>query len=82
LERFAVLEQLLIGLVQIGVFAFVLPGEEAFFPDVGRALATALLGGASLEGEPFAGGVLLGRGGVADQAAQVDEVLLGGGALF
>jgi len=34
LERLAVLEQLLIGLVEIGVRAFVLPGEEALLPDI------------------------------------------------
>ncbi len=82
LQGLAVLEQLLIGFVEVGVFAFVLPGEVVFFPDVGPALAAASLGRAGFEGEGLAGGVFFGGGGVADEAAEVDEVLLAGGAFF
>ena len=59
------------------MLALVLPGEEALLPDVGPALAAGRLLGARLEGEPVARGVGLGRRRVAEQAAEVDEVLLG-----
>ena len=59
------------------LFALVLPGEEALLPGVGPALA-----GAGLKGEMLAGGVGPGGGVVADEVAEVDEVLLSGGALF
>lgn len=39
-------------------------------------------GGAGFEGEEFAFVVDLGGGGMADEAAEVEEVLLGGGAFF
>jgi hypothetical protein len=64
------------------VFAFVFPGEAALIPDVGPALAAGLFVGAALEGEALAGGVVFGGGGVAEQAAEVKEVLLGGRAFF
>ncbi len=61
--------------------ALVLPGEGAALPDVGPALPAAVFGGARLEGEAGALGVHLRRGGVAHQAAEIDEVLLGCSAL-
>lgn len=82
LQRLAVLEQLLIGAVQVGVLALVLPGEVALLPDVGPALTAALFGGAGFEGEPRAVGVGLGRRRVVEEPADVDEVFLGGGAFF
>jgi hypothetical protein len=44
-------QQLRIGLVEVGVRALVLPGEEALLPDIRTALAAALLAGAGLEGQ-------------------------------
>ena len=44
--------------------------------------AAALLAGTGLEGEALAVRVALGGRGVAGQAAQIDKVLLSGGALF
>jgi hypothetical protein len=57
-------------------------GEIAALPDIGPALAALLLVGAGLEGEALTGGIGLGGHGVAEQAAKVDEVLLGGAALL
>jgi hypothetical protein len=45
-------------------------------------LPAAGLGGAGLEAEALAGGIVLGRGGMPDEGAEVEEVLLGGGPLF
>jgi hypothetical protein len=73
---------LLVSLVQVGVFAFVLPAEAAALEDVGEALLAVQPGRAILEGESGAGGVGLSRRLVADQTAQVDEVLAVGSALF
>ena len=74
------LQELLVGGVEVLVLALVLPAEEAALPDVGPAVAAAALRGAPLEGEPLAVGVGLGGLGVAEQFAEVEEVLLGGGA--
>jgi len=63
-------------------WAFVFDGEVAAFPDVGVVVVTALFRGAHLEAEAFAGRVRLDRGRVADQVAEVDEMLLGGGLLL
>jgi hypothetical protein len=76
LQALAVLQQLLVGFGEVGVFALVLPGEKAALPDIGPALAAALLVGAGLEGVARAARVVLHGGGVADQAAQVDKMLL------
>ena len=43
-------EKLLIRLTQAAAFALVFPGELAFHPDIGPALAAAGLVGAALEG--------------------------------
>ena len=51
LQDFAVLEELLVGGVEVLVLALVLPGEEALLPDVGPALAAALLARPILEGK-------------------------------
>ncbi len=82
LERLAVLEELVVGLAKVRVPALVLPGEGPTLPDVGPALAALLLGGALLEGEPLARGIRVGGRGMADEAAEIDEVLLRGGALL
>ena len=48
-ERLAVLQQLAVGFVQVGMLALVLPGEVTAVPDVRKAFAAAGLGGAGLE---------------------------------
>ncbi len=42
-QRFAVAEQLLVGFVEIFLFAFVFPGEAALFPHVGKAAFVQLV---------------------------------------
>ena len=76
LERLAVLQQLVIGCLQVLVLALVLPGEVAALPHVGEAVATAGLLRALLKGVPVAGRVGLVRRHHAEHAAKVDEVLL------
>jgi len=76
-QRFTVLEQLLVSLIEVFVLAFVLPAKVALLPHIGPTLPAALLGGARLKGEGLAGGIRLGRRVVADQVAEVNEVLLG-----
>src|SRR5690606_25789277 len=77
-----ILLELLVGFVQVGVFAFVFPGEIATLPHVGPALPATELVGTGFEGEARAAGIVLGGCGMADQAAKVDEMFLGSGALF
>jgi hypothetical protein len=83
-----VLVELAIGLVQalVLVLPLVLPGEAALLPDVYEAAfaLAALAGGGDdlhglLEGVFLAGGIGLRGRGDADEAAQVDEVLVAGG---
>ena len=81
LQGLAVLEELLVGRVEVLVLALVLPGEVAPLPDVGPAVAAAVLRRALLEGERLPGGVDRRGLRVADELAQVEEVLLGGGPL-
>src|SRR5439155_5398036 len=89
-EGVAVLVELAVGLVEglVLVLALVFPGEVAAFPDVNEAvLALGAFGGGGgdldgfFEGVVGAGGVGGGGGGLVEQAAEVDEVFVGGGAL-
>ena len=50
LEVLAVVQELLVGGLQVLVLALVLPGEVAALPDVGEAVPAAGLGDALLEG--------------------------------
>ena len=84
LQRVAVTLELEVGGLEVLALALVLPGEEAALPDVGEAVAAAQLLRALLERVPGAVGVGVGGGGLAQDAAQVDEVglrrrALGGG---
>jgi hypothetical protein len=63
-------------LAEVALPLLVLPGEEPLLPDVRPALAAAGLGRALLEGEMVANGIVLGRRRVAEQAAEVKEMLL------
>ena len=82
LERQRVLPQLLEGGVEVGAPSLVLPGEVVALPDVRPAVAARVLARAPLEAVRRAGRVGLDRRRLAQQPAQVDEVLLRGRALL
>jgi len=81
LQVLAVLLYLPVGGREVLVLAFVLPREVAAHPDVGPTARAARLAGAFLEGVVGAVGVGGRRGGLAEDGAEVEEVLLGGAAL-
>ena len=77
LERLAIGQELAVGGVEVLVLPLVLPAEAALLPDVGPAvLATDLLD-ATLEAERLPSRVRLCRRILAEQLAEVEEVLLG-----
>ena len=76
LQRQHVLPQLSECRVQVGVLALVLPGEVVALPHVGPTAAARVLARAALEAIMLAGGVVFGWRRLAEQPAQVDEVLL------
>ena len=82
LERQRVLPELLEGGVEIGAPSLVFPGEVVALPDVRPVVAARVLARASLEAVPLAGRIGLDRRRLAQQPAQVDEVLLRGRALL
>ena len=82
LQGEGVLPELVEGAVEVGEPALVLPGEAMPFPHVGPAVATGLLSGALLEAVDLAGRVGLGWRRLSQGSAQVDEVLLRGGAFL
>lgn len=68
------------GGLEVAVLGFVFPGETFAAPDVGPAVAAGGLGGAFFEG--VVGAVRVGvGGGLVEQVAEVDEVLVAGGTL-
>ena len=81
LEGEGVLAQLVEGGVEVLVLALVLPGEAVSFPDVGPAAAAGVLARAALEAVALSARIVFGRGWLVQEPAEVDEVLLGGGAL-
>ena len=76
LQRFPVLQQLAVGLLHAAARPFVLDGEVAAIPDIGPALAAALLGRAGLEGEELVLGVKRRWRLMLHQRAQIEKVLL------
>ena len=82
LQRQRVLPELVEGRVEVRAPALVLPGEAVALPHVGPAIAAAVLARAALEAVALARGVRLGRRRLAQQPAEVDEVLLRRGALL
>ena len=68
--------------IEVRVLPLVLPGEAMALPHVRPALAAGVLQRAALEAVVVPLGVRLRRGRLAEQAAQVDEVLLRRGALL
>ena len=81
-ERVAVQEKLVIGVVQILVLALVFPAEEILFPDIGEAIAAAVFFRALFKAKGFARGIGLGGRGMPEHPAQVEEMLLRGGAFL
>jgi len=82
LQHIAVAQELVKGGIEILVLALILPTEEAALPDIGETVAPAMLGGTLLEAERLAGGVGRGGRGMVEDAAEVEKVLLRGGALL
>jgi hypothetical protein len=80
-ESVGVLLQLGIGLDQVAAAAFVFPGEAVPLPHVGKAGRVADLPGRLLEGVFGAVRVDVARLIDPEQAAQVEKMLLRGGAL-
>lgn len=70
-ERVAVEEELIICVVQILMLALVFPAEEILFPDIGEAIAAAVLFRALFKAEVFARGIGFGGRGVPEHPAQV-----------
>ena len=82
LERQGVLPELVERCVKVRPLALVLPSEVVALPDVRPAVAAGVPARPALEAVRVPRRVGLGRGRLAEQAAQVDEVLLGRGALL
>ena len=82
LERQGVLPELVERRVEIRPLALVFPREVVALPDVGPAVAAGVPARSSLEAVRVPGRVGLGWRRLAEQATQVDEVLLGRGAFF
>src|SRR5260221_6429209 len=82
IEVVTVLEQLLVGICEARVAALVLPGEVPLEPDISESLTTTSLLDTALKGEECAIGVRLGRCGMPEHPAQIQEVLLGGCAFL
>jgi hypothetical protein len=81
-KSFAVLEKLRVSGVEVLVAALVFEGEEAAFPDIGVAVTAVELCRAFLKAEGFPRGIGFGRRGMGDEAAEIQKMLLGGGALL
>ena len=77
-----VLAELVEGRVEVRVPALVLPGEAVALPYVRPAVAAGVLARPALEAVALADRVGLRRGRLAEQPAQIDEMLLRGGALL
>ena len=82
LECQGVLTELVECSVEVGPLALVFPGEVVALPDVVPPVAAGVPARSSLEAVRVPRWVSLGRRRLAQQAAQVDEVLLGRRALL
>ena len=76
LQRQRVLPQLVESRVQVGAPALVFPGEAMALPHIGPAVAAAVLARPALEAIALARRVGFRRRRLAEQPAQIDEVLL------
>ena len=77
LQALPVLQELVIRPVEVGVFAFIFPGEKVLFPDIGEPPA-----GSRFERETAPGFIRFRGGAVPDQFTHVQEVLLVKRAFF
>jgi hypothetical protein len=82
LKGLPVLEQLLVGRVEVGVLALVFPGEGATLPDVGPAAAAPLRRRAGLEGKGGAGRIRFRRRRMANEVTEIEKMLLRSRPLF
>ena len=76
LKRQRVLAQLIECRAEVSVLALVLPRETVPLPHVGPTVAASILAGAALEAIAVASRIGFGRRWLAEQPAEVDEVLL------
>ena len=81
LQRFSVLEELLIRLLQVSIGSLVLPAEEALLPDVGKPLAAGGLLNRLLEGKRLSRRIKVSGATMPQQIAKVEKMLLGDGTL-
>ena len=81
-QRQRVLAQLVEGGVQVFVLALVLPGEAVPSPDIGPTAAAGVLAGAALKAVALPARIVLRGRRLAQQPAEVDEMLVRGGTLF
>ena len=72
-----ILLELHIGGLQVLMLALIFPTEMATLPDIRPPVAAGQLGCAALEAIPFPFGISLRRRRLAQQPAQVNEMLLG-----
>ena len=79
-QGLAILEQLLVGGGEVLVLALILPAEVAALPDVRPPSPPPVFSTPFSKAYQSPGGIGLVGGGDAEQAAEVDEVFLGGGA--
>ena len=66
----SVLQQLTVRLVEIGVFAFILPAKVTTLENIGKPMAAVLLGRTVLKRKAFAGRIVFRRGRVIDKVAR------------
>ena len=78
LQRLAIFQELVVRGRQVFMLPLVFPAKEPALPDVGPAVAAAVLLGAALERVPLAQRVGLGGLRMSEDLAQVEEVLLRG----
>lgn len=78
-EGDGVVEELGAGLMEVAFLAFVFPAETDAFPHVGRAFAAKGFRDGHFKAIERAGGIGLDVGGFVEEAAEIDDVLLGGG---
>ena len=77
----AVLQRLLVGLLQVLPLPLVFPAKVALHADIGPAVFAVGLGDAALEGVPRPVAVGIGGFGLPQEVAQIAEVLLISAAL-
>ena len=82
LQCIAVPQQLIVCRGKILALALVFHAEKIFLPNIREAVAAPVLGRALLKAECRAGGIACGRGGMVENVAEVNKMLLRGGPFF